>query len=299
MMDKLLCIKHDNNIVLYKVSFDETSMKKYIDELKNKYTYKEKQVIETRLYHNIPLNMGKYDYLNNCHIEGNYKILKARKINENNSIGEVEITVKYDSAICNALEEVFMDEGVLMNMTSYYKLINHIYRFNNNFIYDEVVDHKQKKKKWNDPGRLILNDRDIIKSDEFKMKELNRDDIELNEEELKDQRNIFYELLNKIDSEDVEHSIIKSYEQVGMFPIEENYDNELRSIFTSFGRRNEGYEKHFGKIETSKKFLLDFDGGQYIRSIADTVLETYKPKKETPKNKEKYSELIKSRLKIS
>lgn len=131
------------------------------------------------------------------------------------------------------------------------------------------------------------------------MKELNRDDIELNEEELKDQRNIFYELLNKIDSEDVEHSIIKSYEQVGMFPIEENYDNELRSIFTSFGRRNEGYEKHFGKIETSKKFLLDFDGGQYIRSIADTVLETYKPKKETPKNKEKYSELIKSRLKIS
>ena len=175
-----------------------------------------------------------------------------------------------------------------------------IYGLRNSFSYDETVDNKRKKKKkWNDPGRLILNDRDILKTEEYKREELNKDNIELNEKELQDRRYIVYELLSRIDSEKQEKSIIKGYKQVGMFPIEKNYDNELRSIFASFGKRNEGYELNFGRIEASRKFLLDFDGGQYIRSIENTVLETYKPKKEEKENKEKYSELIKSRLKIS
>ena len=288
MIEKLLCIKKDNNIILYKVSYQQKFIKDLIESLKTRYSYTKNEKIETTVYKDKPLSMGIFDELEYVKISDEYEILEAELIDKNTKKVKIKTEVSYDSVFGDILEETFLSNEPILDLTKLYKIINSVYRRKNNFQYSEYIDFKNVKNKWNNPGRLVLSEKDKIKSINYKNEALNADNIKLNANEKNNMFAINMEIKDELNS-------LFHYEQVGMFPIQENPD-KLFKIFEEFGKRNEEYENY---IKLDHKCRFNMDGGQYIRSISDEVLEAYKPQKKLYEKDADYIEFIKSKLKIA
>ena len=264
-MDKLLCIKRDNIILLYKASYDIENMKNFINEIQEKYSYKKTDIVKTEICEGVPLSMGKYEAYNFCHIDENYEILE--KLEEKKEIYKIKVNVKVDSLIGNTLEEVFVkDEDRLLNMTKFFKVVNHILDIKNNFKFAEIIDLRNRKRKWDDPGRAILNEKDQRKYIRLLEEDLNLDFVILNEKEDKNKNEIYEEVIKKLNS-------IIEFEQVGMFPIHKDND-EVYKIFEIFGERNKSFEYYFGTLERPD-VKYNMNGAIFIYNISDEVLRVY------------------------
>ena len=288
MIEKLLCIKKDNNVILYKISCQEQHIKKIIEDLRNRYSYNKKEIINVVLYKDCVISLGDFDDLSYAHVSDEYKVITEKNIDKDTKKCKIEASVSYDSTIADILEEVFLNNEILLDMTKFYKLANHIFNNQNYFSFDELIDLRNIKKKWNDPGRLLLNEKDKNKYLRYKEYELNNDDIKLNEREEKYKDDIYEEVMDRLDLE-------LHYEQVGMFPIEKDA-YEVFKIFETFGKRNEIFENYFYSIEKKKNCIYNMNGGLYIKNITNQVLENYKPQKQEINKDKKYTELIKSKL---
>lgn len=288
-MEKLLCIKKDNDILLYKTTYNIDDMKNFIDELQKKYNYKKTDVIETEICQGILLSTGKYNGFDFCHIdEKNYEVVETIEEKENEKKCKVKISIKVDSLIGNTLEEIFVkDKDILLNMTKFYKAVNHILDIKNNFKFAEIIDLRNRKKKWNDPGRFITNEEDQQKSIDFLKENINSDNVVLNEKEEKNKNEIYEEVIQKLNS-------IITFEQVGLFPIDKEND-ELYKIFEVFGERNKSFEFYFGTLER-ENVRKNMNGGIFINNISDEVLRTYNDFASKITNNLSFQELIKSKF---
>ncbi len=284
MKEKLLCIKRDNNVLLYKVSYDINKLKELINLLNELYSYEKNDTIETTIYRNVPLSMGIYDNLDFYHVDKKYEIIEDNPITKESRNCKLKIKVFVDSVVSNTLNDIFIkDEDVLLNLSKLYKILNHILNINNTFKFNEMIDLRNIRKKWNDLSRLILNDLEKQKYLKIMKENINVDDVVLNNREKKNEEIIYETVINNLKS-------ILLFEQVGMFPIQEENDDLLK-IFEMFGERNKSFEFYFGSLENAK---INMNGGIYINNISDKVIRTYH--KDTEKVKDNtYFELIKSK----
>lgn len=287
-MEKLLCIKRDNNVSLYKVSYKEEKVQNLIDNFQNVYAYKKEDEIATEVYKSVPLSMDKYDSFDFCHVE-HYEIIDQIPVQSDKKICRLKINISIDSVVGNMLTKTFINDDILLNMTDFYKIVNHILGMNNTFKFNEKVDLRNDKKKWNDLGRVILNELERQKYLRFKKESINVDDIVLNNKEDKNKNSIYEELIKKLNS-------ILLFEQVGMFPVQENND-ELYEIFEAYGERNKTFEFYFGSLER-ENVRYNMNGGIFINNISDEVVRTYGKDNNIINENTHYLEFVKSKYNV-
>lgn len=289
-MNKLLSVKKDNNIVIYSVTYDEDRLVGYINSLEKFYGYSESPTINTQVKDNRSLSMGKYDFMKKyCTVSEKYKLVEDYGENEK-GLHDVKITisVRFRSIFADTLRKTFINDEPLINATDFIKVMYHLYEIPTSFTFDPLLDMNEENKEWNDPSRTFTSIEDYRRYMEYKKRRLNVDDVILNKRENKTLYNDSENILNRLNS-------ILKYEQVGMFPIDDNLP-EIQVILKRFGQRNENIEIILGSLEKAK---IDIDGAKTINGLSTDILNRYSIEMdEQPKVKERINlyEKVKSFL---
>ena len=277
-MNKLLSIKKDNNVVIYSVTYDRDRLVEYINFLEKFYGYTEYPTINTQVKDNRSLSMGKYDFMKKyCTVSEKYKLIEDYGEDEK-GLHDVKITisVRFRSILADTLKKTFLNDEPLINTTDLIKVMYHLYEIPTSFTFDPLLDMDEENKEWNDPSRTFTSVEDYRRYMEYKKKRLNVDDVKLNKRENKSLYNDSENIINRL------NGIIK-YEQVGMFPIDENLP-EIQVILKRFGKRNENIELIVGSLEDTK---IDINGAKKINELSSDILNRYALEmEEQPKVKE-------------
>ena len=291
MVNKLLSIKKDNNIIVYNVKFDEKELQDYLDYLSLIYGYKEKTVINTSIINNVPLSMGKYDYMKNiCKVKPEYKVIKELgMVDPTTKKAKIEITVAYYSMLSEMLRQVFLSKEPLINATKLIKLTNHLLEMPNNFTFNKLLDLNVHNKSWDDPGRGFLNLAEYERYIDFQMRSVNADDIKLNKLEKARIKQDISEIIEKLD-------YIFTIVQIGMFPIEKELP-PVQEVLKIYGERNEEFEYFYGSLDNVP---INIDGANLINDLINDISKKYSAGVHEDKTKQKinhYSK-VKSFLKF-
>lgn len=291
MINKLLSIKKDRNIIIYKVEFKEKELKDYLNYLDSIYGYEEKNKITALIFkEDRLLTAGRYDFMKkHCEVLPQFtKLEELSKFDDNVSNWKVEIIVHFYSKINKILTKTFMTKDKLINATELIKLGNHLAGCNNHFIFNKMLDINDDNKEWNDPSRVFLKKDEYYNYVKFKKAEINVDDVALNK---------FEEIRLSKDIDEIMENIqrIIKIEQIGMFPITNNPSN-IEKIMTIFGERNKDFEYFYGSLENAE---INLNASHFFNDIKDELCEKYDPENETIISRENdYYKKVKSFLKF-
>ncbi len=297
IVNKLLSIKKDNNIVLYNISFDDQKLCKFLDQLNERYTKTENDIIETTFLGLKPLSYGKYDSMQDiCTVKEN-GLHETKKEKESEEYfkslggttkeweflsdeekmifmpidgikkGKLKLEVVYPSVLYKILKETFLPKDsnkCIIDGTMLTKLSNHIFKIPNSFIYDKTIDLEEKKKNWNDPGIAFFSKEDYNNYLNRCARNINKDDIKISHRESKNILSDIGEIVYRLQE-------ILYCEQIGMFPIDLKLSEEYE-ILIRFGIRNESFEWLDRKLDLAG---IDYDGGAVVSEKSKLICENY------------------------
>lgn len=291
---KILSIKKDNNIILYKLQYDDQKLSDFINKLDNKYTKIDNDIIETIFSGIIPLSYGKYNSLmNTCYIR-EIGVIDSRKkkqseeyfkslggstkewnfLSEDEKLlfmpingyrkGKLQLEITYPSTMAQALRTTFLNDKEIVDATKLIKIENHIFGYSNNFIFDKTIDLSNEKKKWFDDARAFFSIEEYNKYVNKIRYNLNKDNTTMSDFEYNGIYNDYSKIYNAL------QSIFKA-EQIGMFPEDLKLSEELE-ILKRFARRNEAFNLLSGTLEYAP---INFDGGAILSEKRDGILHNY------------------------
>lgn len=297
IVNKLLSIKKDNNIILYNISFDDEKLCEFLNQLDERYTKTENDVIETTFVGLRPLNYGKYDSMKDICIVKEQGLHETRKEKESKEYfkslggstkewdflseeekmifmpiegvrkGKMKLEVIYPSVLCKTIKDTFLPEDpkkIIIDGTSLTKLSNHILGIPNMFYYDKTIDLEENKKNWDDPGRAFFSKEDYNNYLNRSARSINKNDVRISHREAKNIYNDLGEILYKLQS-------VLYCEQIGMFPMDLKLSPEFE-ILKRFAIRNERFEWLDRKLDMAQ---IDYDGGAIINEMSAHICSNY------------------------
>ncbi len=296
IINKLLSIKNSNSYFVYNIAIDYEKMSDLINEIEENYGTKHTDIIKTTLRNLKPVSDGKYDFDKNVRqinylgvyesksdkqSEDYYKSLGGRikewsfLTEEEKSLflpaGETEeakikVEVIYKSLLAKLIKETFLSDDYnkcLIDGTNLIKLYNLVKYQENSFIFDKTIDVKIDSS-FNSKTSGFFSARDYNLFLNRQSRNLNTNNLEINEKELNKIRKDFSEILRKLQS-------TLYCEQVGMFPsnLELPYEFE---VLKRFGIRNESFVYLDDKLDLAS---IDYDGGAVILELKDKITTYY------------------------
>lgn len=297
IVNKLLSIKKDNNIILYNISFDDEKLCEFLNQLDERYTKTENDVIETTFVGLRPLSYGKYDSMKDICIVKEQGLHETRKEKESKEYfkslggstkewdflseeekmifmpiegvqkGKLKLEVVYPSVLCKTVRDTFLPDDskkIIIDGTNLTKLSNHVVGISNRFYYDKTIDLEENKKNWDDPGRAFFSKEDYNNYLNCCARSINKDDVRISKRETKNIYKDLGEILYKLQS-------VLYCEQIGMFPMDLKLSQEFE-ILKRFAIRNENFEWLDRKLDIAQ---IDYDGGAIINEMRDSICSNY------------------------
>ncbi len=297
IVNKLLSIKKDNNIILYNISFDDEKLCEFLNQLDERYTRTENDIIETTFVGLRPLSYGKYDSMKDICIVKEQGLHETRKEKESKEYfkslggsskewdflseeekmifmpiegiqkGKLKLEVVYPSILVKTIKDTFLPDDskkIIIDGTNLTKLSNHIVGITNRFYYDKTIDLEEKKKNWNDPGRAFFSKDDYNNYLNRCSRNINKDDVRISSKEAKHIYNDLGEILYKLQG-------VLYCEQIGMFPMDLKLSQEFE-ILKRFAIRNASFEWLDRKLDIAQ---IDYDGGAIINEMRESICSNY------------------------
>lgn len=294
LKNKLFSIKKDNNIILYKLEYDDQKLNNFINNLDEKYTKIENDTIETTFSGIIPLSYGKYNNLRNvCYIR-ELGVVDSKKNKQSEEYfkslggttkewnflsdeekllfmpiegyrkGKLKLEITYPSILALTLRSTFLNEREIVDTTKLNKVINHVSNYTNDFVFDKTIDLNNDKKKWSDDTRVFFSINEYNNYIEKISHDLNEDNIIMSKYEFDSVYDDYSKIYNAL------QSIFKA-EQIGMFPEDLKLSEDLE-ILKRFAKRNESFELLSGVLEYAP---INFDGGAVLNEKRNTICSNY------------------------
>lgn len=283
---KLLSIKNNNTVTVYKIDYQKEDIKKLINFIHKKYSNPSKEIIKTTFLDDTPISFGKLD--NKAINIKKYKILKLKKSDNLDEIerlyfpqtnyGTMEVCYEYYSNLGHILEETFLDSDInpLLDMTDLMKYRNTVYGINSDFKFDKTIDlnDKKKMKKWDekiDTFTSINSYNEHINNIAYNLNEpLNF----YNQIELKKIKKDLPGFVNLL-------SLILDIEEIAMFPINSIKKGEYQ-ILERFGIRNSkcNYFIHNTQfdgffIDNLENAEINYSGSIIIEKLREKIIKNY------------------------